>query len=73
MCEHNDTVLLRVPVPASLSHTGSFRWAVKPVDRCLAPAVVLLNALGIYTANSCCGHGKVGASIALHRENGGGS
>lgn len=29
-----------------------------PVDRCLAPLVRVLNAGGISTAMSCCGHGE---------------
>jgi len=29
-----------------------------PVDRCLAPLVQALNAGGVPTAMSCCGHGE---------------
>lgn len=58
MCEHDDTVPLVVLIPADHSHTGEFRWASKPVDRCIAPIVQALNAAGIYTVNACCGHGK---------------
>lgn len=66
MCDHGDTVTLRVPIPGRLSYTGCFRWANKPIDRCLVPAVQALNFAGVFTANSCCGHGDGVASIALH-------
>lgn len=66
MCKHGDTVKLLVPMPAHLSHTGKFRWAVKSVDRCIAPLVATLNAAGVYTANCCCGHGKRRGEIILH-------
>lgn len=66
MCEHDDTISLRVPMPASHSYTGKFRWAIKPVDRCIAPIVQALNAAGIHTTNACCGHGKGLGSIVLH-------
>ena len=66
MCEWNDTIELRVPIPARLSHTGDFRWDVKAVDRCLAPLVEALNACGALTASSCCGHGRQAGIIVLH-------
>ncbi len=66
MCQHGDEVILRVPMPAHLSHTGAFRWADKGVDRCIAPIVQALNDAGIYTANCCCGHGKANGEIILH-------
>jgi len=65
MCEHGQTEVLRVNVPASLSYTGEARWTFKHVDQCIAPVVSALNAAGVLTANSCCGHGKVPASIIL--------
>lgn len=65
MCEWGDTVILSVPIPARLSHTGASRWAEKPIDRCIAPLVTALNAAGIYTASSCCGHGKQDGTIVL--------
>ncbi len=65
MCEPGDTVLVRVPIPASHSHTGAARWATKPVDRCIARFVRALNAAGILTVRACCGHGGPGV-IALH-------
>jgi hypothetical protein len=65
VCEHGDTVTLRVPIPADLSHTGKTRWALKPVDRCIAEIVEALIAGGVLTAASCCGHGKGPGSIIL--------
>jgi hypothetical protein len=66
MCKHGDEVLLSVPIPASLSHTGELRWETKSVDRCIAPLVKALNDAGIYTANCCCGHGETDGNIILH-------
>ena len=66
MCEHGDTYNVFVPMPANLSHTGRKRWDYKAIDRCIAPLVQVLNNAGIYTANSCCGHGKGDGSIILH-------
>lgn len=66
MCKHGDTRLLRVPIPAYLSHTGEAFWMTKPIDACIAPLVRELIAAGIYTANCCCGHGKGPGSIVLH-------
>lgn len=66
MCEWGNTKMLRVLVPAHLSHTGVSYWAVKPIDACLAGIVEVLNAAGIYTACCCCGHGKKTGSIILH-------
>ncbi len=68
MCKHGDDVLLRVPIAAITSHTGEFRWATKPVDRCLARLVNALNNEGLYTGGCCCGHGEPGqqAFIGLH-------
>lgn len=66
MCQHGDTVTLRVPIPAWLSHDGVFRWEDKAVDRCIAPIVQALNNAGIYTANSCCGHDESDGTIILH-------
>ena len=66
MCQHGDTVNLLVVMPAELSHTGRARYRVVPVDRCIAARVARLNAAGLLTANSCCGHGKAPGSIFLH-------
>jgi hypothetical protein len=66
MCAWGDEVMLLVPIPAVLSHTGEFHWAEKGVDRCIAPIVAALNSAGIYTAGCCCGHGKMDGDIHLH-------
>jgi hypothetical protein len=55
-----------VPMPAELSHTDQFRWAIKGVDACIADIVQALNSAGIYTSNCCCGHGKEPGTIFLH-------
>lgn len=65
MCNHGDTVMLCVNIPAHLSHTGAARWDMKAVDRCIAPLVEALNAAGILTASSCCGHGETDGEIML--------
>jgi hypothetical protein len=66
MCKWGTDVILRVPIPAELSYTGKFRWAYKGIDSCIAPLVQALNDVGIYTASSCCGHGKVDGIVQLH-------
>ena len=66
MCEWGTDTELWVAIPANLSHTGEFHWDMKGVDACIAPIVQALNQAGIYTASSCCGHGKVPGSILLH-------
>ncbi len=58
--------MLRVLMPAQLSHTGEARWDTKAVDSCIADIMDALNAAGIFTANSCCGHGKSDGGILLH-------
>jgi hypothetical protein len=54
-----------VTIPAHLSHTGAQRTEYKPIDACIAPIVEALNARGILTEASCCGHGKGAGSIVL--------
>lgn len=66
MCQWGDSICVYVPIPAELSHTGEFRLDVKPIDRCIASLVQALNAAGIWTASSCCGHGKEPGTILLH-------
>lgn len=66
MCEWGTDVLLSVPIPASLSYDGKERWAIKPVDSCIAPLIQALNDAGLYTANCCCGHGKGDGLILMH-------
>jgi hypothetical protein len=66
MCKWGNTVNLNVPIPAQDSHTSEFRWASKPIDRCIAPIVQALNDSGIYTRSCCCGHGEQDGTILLH-------
>lgn len=65
MCQWGDTVEVRVPIVSGLSHTGEARWATKPIDRCIAPLVKALNDAGIFTVESCCGHGRGSGGIWL--------
>ena len=53
-----DAVEVEVIVPADVSHTGKERIAVRKIDKCLAPLIIILNAYGIKTTSCCCGHGK---------------
>ena len=65
MCEWGTDVPLEVTIPAHLSHTGQERKAVKGIDACIAPLVSALNAAGVETVASCCGHGKSQGYITL--------
>ena len=58
MCDWGTCVDLNVPISRELSRDGNSRWDKKSIDQCLAPLVDALNKAGIYTASSCCGHGK---------------
>ena len=66
MCAWGDSIDLEVSIPASCSHTGEERVATKPIDRCIAPYVKALNAAGLKTGGSCCGHGKGPGYISMH-------
>jgi len=66
MCEWGNDVKLSVPIPSELSHTGELRWDIKGIDECIAPIIQALNHAGIYTSQSCCGHGKGDGIITLH-------
>lgn len=66
MCEWGTHTDCLVPISSELSYTGEFRWAIKGIDSCIADIVNALNANGIYTSNSCCGHGKSDGVIFLH-------
>lgn len=65
MCDHGDTVDVRVLVPAHLAFEGVDTWKSKPVDRCIALIVEALNAAGVHTVASCCGHGVMHGTIVL--------
>lgn len=65
MCDHGDTVPVRVRTAAHLSHTGNARWKYAQVDRCIASLVETLQMGGIDMMASCCGHNKGHGSIDL--------
>jgi len=53
MCEWGDTVVIDIDgLPID-------------VDRCISGIVIALNAAGLKTIASCCGHGKQPGVIAL--------
>lgn len=54
MCEFTDTLEVQIT-------------RVVRVDRCIAGAVIRLNALGVHTTSSCCGHGKRPAYVTIER------
>lgn len=58
--DERKTVPVLVTIPEDLSHTGKERQATKPIDACVADLVMALNAVGVLTRVSCCGHGKEG-------------
>ena len=73
MCKHGDTVdhevtMPRVEVVDPVSGEAVLweeRRETVPLDRCIAPLVVALQAAGIGTLGSCCGHGKAPGTIIL--------
>ncbi len=66
MCQYNkDYILVKVLIPADLSHTGRERWDKKPIDKCIANIVVALQKAGINMRSSCCGHGRGDGEILL--------
>jgi hypothetical protein len=65
MCKWGNDVKCKVLIPESDSHTGKKRWVIKGVDSCLADIIQALNDAKIYTATSCCGHGKRRGTIQL--------
>lgn len=65
MCQWGTTVTMPLAVPSQLSHSGMTYIKPVAVDACIAPLVRALNAGGIRTVASCCGHGKRPGRIAL--------
>lgn len=61
MCDWNDTVILDLPA----GHPTTREDRTRTVDRCLAPLVEVLNAVGMWTTASCCGHGRRPGTVAL--------
>jgi hypothetical protein len=62
MCEQ---VPLVVKIDPRLAYDGRARWAVKPIDGCIASLVKVLQGDGIDMLGSCCGHGEGPGEIRL--------
>lgn len=61
MCDGHSDVLVLIP-------TASERWEhgrKRGIDGCIAPLVAALNAGGVATVASCCGHGDRPGNVAL--------
>lgn len=65
MCKWGIVINEKVTIPARLSYTGKARMAIKGIDACIALFVRSLNANGVLTESSCCGHGKGYGLISL--------
>jgi len=65
MCKHGTDEHVLVYIPAHLSYSGDARFDIKPIDKCIASIVRALTNAGIYTTQSCCGHGKCDGQIDL--------
>lgn len=65
MCEHNTTEKVLVTIPGRLSHTETEYQKIVSIDKCISMIVRALNAFGIMTDSSCCGHGKERGHILL--------
>lgn len=65
MCEWGTETTLRLTTPAHLSHSGKAYERDWGVDSCIASLIEALNAGGVVTTQSCCGHGKRSGSILL--------
>lgn len=61
----NEYELIKVKIPADLSHTGKGFWKYCKIDKCIAPIVRALQEGGINMRGSCCGHGKMDGDIHL--------
>lgn len=59
MCKWGDTVDLELPCG------GSLVMKRIAIDRCISSIVCALNDAGMRTVSSCCGHGRIPASIIL--------
>lgn len=65
MCQHGETVSVRVLIPADLSRTGKEYWKDVQIDMCIAPIVRALSEAGVHMRASCCGHGGRPGYITL--------
>lgn len=63
-CGHLEELLL---VPREdYDDPGTIKgWHYRHVDHCIVPLVRALNSFGMYTTNSCCGHGTGPTTIFL--------
>lgn len=61
MCNDHSNVLVEIPGATPRGHLGTKR----AIDGCIAPLVEALNAAGLPTVASCCGHGQMPGNIAL--------
>jgi hypothetical protein len=68
MCKPNNNEIVRVKIPADLSHKKKAYYRNMPVDKCIAPIVRALQKGGIDMRFSCCGHG--GADGEIHLQDG---
>jgi hypothetical protein len=65
MCKCGDNQIIKLKIPADLSHSGNAYWKNVPIDKCIAPIVKALQEAGINMRASCCGHGKRDGEIEL--------
>jgi len=65
VCKRGNTTLVKVKIPADLSHTGKIHWKRMPIDKCIAPIVKALQEGGIDMRGSCCGHNERNGYITL--------
>lgn len=66
MCQHGTERTLLLPTRDLDDPNGlRFRLRLWPVDACIADLVQALNASGVTTLGSCCGHGTQPGTILL--------
>lgn len=65
MCRWGIDKIVKVKIPAELSHTGKEYWKDTKIDACIADIVHALQNAGINMSASCCGHGKANGQILL--------
>lgn len=65
MCKHGDTIDVLVTIHSSVSHNGRSHKAIKPIDRCIAPLICMLEKFGVKMLGSCCGHGESEPSVIV--------
>lgn len=58
-------VMMELPIPASLSHTGREYVKRVDIDGCIADMIKALNDGGCPTVACCCGHGRSTGRITL--------